>query len=118
VEFYEKLLPQELDPYWLWENYVDDYAHRPEYVYGYRYGFAYHGAHPFFMWNSTGIARRHLSKIYFAGVEDTEAAARCGFEAFATVEDAIQAAEAELGRAASITLLQRPPQFIPRVSPA
>ena len=118
IEFYEKLLPQELDPYWLWANYVEDFAHRSEYVYGYRYGHAYHGAHPFFMWNSTGIPRRYLSKIYFAGVEDLEAAKRCGFEAFATVEQAIQAAEAEMGREASITLLQRPPQFIPRVSPA
>jgi hypothetical protein len=69
------------------------------------------------MWNSTGIPRKYLSKIYFAGVSDPEAANRCGFEAFATVEDAIKAAEAELGRTASVTLLQRPPQFIPRVSP-
>jgi hypothetical protein len=117
VEFYEKLLPQSLDPYWLWENYVEDFAHRPEYIHGYRYGYAYHGAHPFFMWNSTLVPRRYLSKIYFAGVKDLDAARRCGFEAFETVEDAIQAAEAELGRTASITLLQRPPQFIPRVSP-
>ena len=116
VEFYERLLPQELDPYWLWENYVEDFAHRPEYVYGYRYGYAYHGSHPFFMWNSTGVPRRYLSKIYFAGVRDPDAAARCGFEAFATVEEAIEAAEAELGRTASISLLQRPPQFIPRVT--
>ena len=117
VEFFDRLLPQELDPYWLWENYVEEFAHRPEYIHGYRYGHAYHGSHPFFMWNSTGIPRRYLSKIYFAGVKDWEAAARCGFEAFATVEEAIQAAEAELGKTASITLLQRPPQFIPRVSP-
>ncbi len=116
VEFYEKLLSQETDPYWLWENYVEEFAHRSEYVHGYRYGHAYHGAHPFFMWNSTGIPRRYLSKIYFAGARDPDAASRCGFEAFNTVEDAIQAAEAELGRTASITLLQRPPHFIPRVS--
>ena len=116
VEFYEKLLSQETDPYWLWENYVEEFAHRSEYVHGYRYGHAYHGAHPFFMWNSTGIPRRYLSKIFFAGAQDPDVASRCGFEAFNTVEDAIQAAEAELGRAASITLLQRPPHFIPRVS--
>ena len=118
VEFYDELLSQELDPYWLWENYVEDFAHRPEYIYGYRYGHAYHGAHPFFMWNSTGVPRQYLSKIYFAGVKDPDAASRCGFDAFATVEDAIEAAEAELGRTASITLLRRPPQFIPRVSAA
>ena len=116
VEFYDKLLSQDTDPYWLWENYVEDFAHRPEYVYGYRYGHAYHGSHPFFMWNSTGIPRRYLGKTYFAGVRDFEVAGRLGFEAFATVEEAVASAEAELGGASSISLLKRPPQFIPKVS--
>ena len=116
VEFFDELLAHETDPYWLWENYVEDFANRPEYIYGYRHAHAYHGSHPFFMWNSTGIPRRYLSKIYFAGVRDRAVARRCNFEAFPTVEDAIEAAEAELGSDASITLMQRPPQFIPRVS--
>ena len=116
VEFYERLLTQELDPYWLWENHVEEFAHRPEYIHGYRYGHAYHGSHPFFMWNSSGIPRQQLGGIYFAGVKDGEVARRCGFRAFPTVEDAIAAAEAELGGSPSITLLQRPPQLIPRVS--
>ena len=115
-EFYDRLLPQETDPYWLWENYVDEFANRPEYVFGYRHGYAYHGSHPFFMWNGTTVPRRYLGAIYFAGVKDPEVARRCGFEAFATVEEAVKAAESELGRAASITLLKRPPQFIPRVT--
>lgn len=117
IEFYHKLLPQETDPYWLWENYVEEFAHRPEFIHGYRYGHAYHGSHPFFMWNSTGIPNRYLSRIMFAGVRDTEAAKRMGFEAYASVEDAVAAAEAELGRTASVTLMQRPRHFIPRVSP-
>ena len=83
---------------------------------GYRHGHAYHGSHPFFMWNNTAIPRRYLSKVYFAGVKEPEVAERCGFEAFETVESAIEAAEAELGGTPSIALLQRPPWFIPRVS--
>ena len=118
AEFYDKLLPQNTDPYWLWENFVDEFARRPEYIHGYRYGHAYHGSHPFFMWNGTGVARRYLSRIIFAGVRDTSAARRMGFEAYAGVEDAVAAAEAELGSAASVTLMQRPRHFIPRVSPA
>ena len=116
IEFYEKLLPQSVDPYWLWENYVEDFAHRPEYVHGYRHGFAYHGSHPFFMWNSTAIPQRYLSKTYIAGAKDFDAVRRCGFEPFATVEEAIEAAESEQGGTPEITLMQRPPQFIPRVS--
>ena len=52
------------------------------------------------------------------GVRDIEAARRMGFEAYASVEDAIAAAEADLGSAASVTLMQRPRHFIPRVSHA
>jgi len=69
------------------------------------------------MWNSTGIARRYLSKIYFAGVKDTEVATRLGFQAFASVEVALKAAQAELGKNdPSITLLKKSPQCIPKVS--
>ncbi|MFQ5878885.1 MAG: lactate racemase domain-containing protein, partial [Dehalococcoidia bacterium] len=115
VEFYERLLSQTLDPYQLWEENVEDFAHRPEYVHGYRYGYAYHGAHPFFMWNSTLVPRRYLSRIFFAGVRDFAAVRRCGFEPFATVEEAVREAEATLGPSCRVTLLQRPPAFIPRV---
>ncbi len=116
IEFYNRLLRDEIDPYWLWENYVEDFAHRKDYIHGYRYGYAYHGSHPFFMWNSTGTPRRYLSRIFFAGARDFDAVRRCGFEPFATVEEALKVAEADLGNNASITLLNRPPQFIPRVS--
>lgn len=116
-EFYERLLNHSKDPYWLWENHVEDFAHRPEYIQGYRYGYSYHGSHPFFMWNSTGIARKYLSNIYFAGVKDREVATRLGFQAFASVEEALKAAQSELGKSdPSITLLKKPPHFIPRVS--
>ena len=116
VEFYQRLLADETDPYQLWEGAVEDFAHRPEYIHGYRHGYAYHGSHPFFMWNSTGIPRRYLSRIFFAGVRDFEAVRRCGFEPFATVEEAVAAAESDLGSDAAITLLRRPPHFIPRVA--
>ena len=62
------------------------------------------------------IPRRYLSKVDFAGGKEPEVAERCGFEAFETVESAIEAAEAELGGTPSIALLQRPPWFIPRVA--
>ena len=116
AEFFNKLLPETVDPYWLWENYVEEFAHRPEYIHGYRYGQAYHGSHPFFMWNSTAVPQRYLHNTYIAGAKDFDAVRRCGFEPFATVEEAIEAAESELGKSSEITLLQRPPQFIPRVS--
>ena len=116
VEFFNRLLKEDHDAYQIWENYVDEFAHRPEYIYGYRYGYAYHGSHPFFMWNSTAVPRQYLSGIYFAGVRNFDAVKRCGFTPFATVKEALDAAQGELGRDSEITLMQRPPQFIPRVS--
>lgn len=118
TEFYQKLLPQNTDPYWLWENHVDDFAHRPQYIHAYRHAHAYHGAHPFFMWNSTAIPKQYLSKIIFAGVQNPQIAHHLGFQAHTTIENAIAAAQAELGTSATITLMQRPPHFIPKVSPA
>ena len=115
IEFYDKLLTENLDPYEIWENHVEDFAHRPEYVYGYRYSYAYHGAHPFFMWNSTTVPKGYLSDIYFAGVKDFDAVKHCGFQAFATVEDALKAATEQLGKNPSVTMLKRPPTFIPKV---
>ena len=115
VEFYNKLLLGSLDPYEIWENHVEDFAHRPEFIHGYRHSYAYHGAHPFFMWNSTSVPKAYLSDIYFAGVKDFDAVKRCGFKPFSTVEKALKAAEFELGKKPSITMLNRPPTFIPRV---
>ena len=116
VEFYNKLLTESLDPYEIWENHVEDFAHRPEFIYGYRHSYAYHGAHPFFMWNSTSVPKSYLSDIYFAGVKDFDSVKRCGFKPFSTVEKALKAAEFQLGKQPSITLLNRPPTFIPKVN--
>lgn len=118
VEFWEELLPQSLDAYWLWENYVEDFAHRPEYIYGYRYQGAYHPAHVFFMWNSTVVPRLKYQAIFAGGARNFDAARRCGLEPFATVEEAIAGAKERLGHDATVAVLERPPSFIPRVSPS
>ncbi len=56
------------------------------------------------------MLQAHISK-------PVEVATRLGFKAFSSVEEALQAARAELGKSdPTITLLKRSPQFIPRVS--
>ena len=84
----------------------------------YRHGYGYHGAHPFFLWSRQPTAMKHLAKVYLAGATDFETARRLGFEPFETLEAAIAAAESELGRDCSISLLQSPPVPVPRVSVA
>jgi hypothetical protein len=115
VEFWERLLPLSTDPYWLWENFVEEFAHRPEYIFGYRYAHGYHGAHPFFMWNQTLVVRRDV-RVWVAGCKDPAVVRRMGFEPFPSVQEALAAAEAEMGKGYSLTVLERPRALIPRVS--
>ena len=115
-EFFDRLIPISLDPYELWNLFADYFAHRPEYIHKYRYGYGYHGAHLFFMWNTRGAPSRHLGGTFLAGAEDFDVARRIGFEPFATVEDAIAEAENRLGKDCSITFHAMPPVSIARVS--
>ena len=117
-ELFNRVLPAVRDANEGWELFADEFAHRPEYVHRYRHGYGYHGAHPFFLWGRQPTALKHLSKIYLAGATDPETARRLGFEPFETLEAAIAAAESELGRDCSISLLQSPPIPVPRVSVA
>ena len=33
-----------------WQNFEREFARNPTYIHMYRYGNAYHGVHPFYMW--------------------------------------------------------------------
>jgi len=114
-EFYHRLLSISKDPYELWSLFAEDFAHRPEYVHKYRYGHGFHGVHPFFMWNSHGAPKRHVSAVFMAGVQDFDVVRHLGFEPFATVEEAIAETGERLGRDCSITHHAMPPKSIARV---
>ena len=103
VEVYEKLLPYQRDPVELWELYAEEFAHRPEYVHAYRYGYAFHGAHPFILFGQGLYGFNHVSRVLLAGARDREAARRVGFEPFDSLRDAIAEAERTLGSDCSIS---------------
>jgi hypothetical protein len=115
VEMYERLLPGTLDPVELWERHVDDFAHRPEYVYKYRHAHAFHGSHPFFLWSQTGFLRRYLSDVFVAGARDPQAARRVGLTPFGSLDEALAEAAARLGRSHSLAYHHFPPLSLPRV---
>ncbi|MBZ0253006.1 MAG: hypothetical protein K8I02_06655, partial [Candidatus Methylomirabilis sp.] len=116
IEFFDVLLRRTRDPFELWDSYVDDFARRPEYLHAYRHGYAFHGAHPFFMWNSTVTPRRHCAAIFAAGVEDRRVTERLGLPSFWRVEDAIAAAGALLGKTSpTVTFLPIPPLSVTRL---
>jgi nickel-dependent lactate racemase len=115
IELFEQHLQETQDPFELWELYAEDFAHRPEYVYKYRYAYGFHGAHPLILWGQGAFPLRHMGRAFLAGAEDPETARRVGFEPFATVEEAVAEAEASLGRDCTITHPSMPVVFLTSV---
>lgn len=116
LEFFDRVIPQASDPFEAWDMFSDDFAHRPEYVHKYRHAFAFHGVHPFFMWNARAFPSRYLSRIFLAGAEDSGTAHRLGFQPFPSIEDAFAEAQAQFGAGFTMSHLPLPPLCIPRVS--
>lgn len=101
IEFYERCLRYSKDPFELWDLFCEDFAHR--YIHKYRYGYSFHGSHPFFLWNATLWPKEYLSEIWLAGAK-REVAECLGFRAFANVRRALHAARRQLGKSYSLTV--------------
>jgi len=112
VEMFEKLIPETQDPFELWDLYAEEYAHRPEFVHKYRYGFGFHGVHPLILWGQGAYGFRYLGKVFLAGAMDFEVARLLGFEPFSTMEEAIGEAERLIGKDCSIAYPEMHDSFI------
>jgi len=112
AEMFETLIPHLQDPFELWELYAEEYAHRPEFIHKYRYGFSFHGVHPLILWGQGAYGLRYVGKVFLAGATDPEVARMLGFEPFASVEEAIAEAERLMGKDCSITYPEMPESFI------
>jgi len=117
IELFEKLLPHTKDPVELWELYAEEFANRPEYVHKYRYGFAFHGAHPLILYGQGLYGLNHAGKAFLAGATDFEVARRLSLDPFASVEAAVAEAENLMGKDCSITYLDMPESFVCNVEP-
>jgi lactate racemase len=115
-EFFERVLSRTKDPFQTWDLFADEFAHRPEFIHKYRYGYGFHGAHPFFMWNQTGAPRRHLSDIFIAGAKDFSVAHQLGFVPFVDLGSALVEARRRLGAMASLSVHPVPPISVVRVT--
>ncbi len=103
TELFNQLLPHTKDPVELWELYAEEYAKRPEFIHKYRYGFAFHGAHPLILYGQGLYGLKYLGKTIIAGATDFETVRRLSMEPFASVEAAIAEAENLMGKDCSIT---------------
>ncbi len=112
IEFFHRCLAETTQTDVLESAYEAEFARNPTYVHMYRYGHAYHGAHPFYMWYWGEPGRHHLGRVIAAGCEEPQVAARLGWESAETLDEAIAKATADLGRSATITYLHLPPLVI------
>ena len=95
IEFFHRCLAHGTDGAELGRMFEQEFARNPTYIHMYRYGHAYHGTHPFFMWYWGEPAREHLGRVIAAGCEEPEVAARMGWEAADTLDEAIAYARRE-----------------------
>ncbi|MBU4241043.1 MAG: nickel-dependent lactate racemase [Actinobacteria bacterium] len=115
VEFFDRVLPETLDPREMEEGFEEEFARRPEYIRLYRFGHAYHGVHPFYVWYWCSLALKHLERVIVAGAVDHSIPGRMGFESVDTVEEALDRAGETLGKDFSLTHLVIPPIFATEV---
>jgi hypothetical protein len=112
IEFFHRCLAETTNSLELEKKFEHEFARNPTYIHMYRYGHAFHGVHPFYMWYWGEPARQHLGRVIAAGCEEPEVAARMGWESADTLDKAIAMATADHGRSATITYLHLPPLVI------
>jgi len=108
IEFFNRLLPESRDAFYLREKYEREFANNPSYVEMYRRGNAYHGAHPFFMWYWGENGRQHVGHVIAAGAENAHVPAMLGWERADNLTEAIAMARTYMGSSAEITMLHQP----------
>jgi hypothetical protein len=106
-EIWERILPQYKDPYEIADLFEEDFAHRPDYIYKYRFC---HGFHPMHGIMTTYPLKRlrHASGVFVAGAENPSIIRHLGFEPTASVEEAIGRAKALHGRDAKVVFVKYP----------
>jgi len=99
----------------MYDLFADEYAHRPEFIHRYRFGYGFHGAHPVQAYTTTEYPKRYLKKIFAAGCTNTNVAEKLEWEPAKNVEEAIKSAAKDLGKDVTVTFVDLPPFFTPRV---
>lgn len=106
-EIWDNILPNYRDPYEIADLFEEDFAHRPEYIYKYRFCYGFHPMHG--IMTTYPLKRlRHTSRVFVAGAESTSLTHHLGFEQTGTVEEAIQKAQEIHGKDASIVFVKYP----------
>ena len=106
-EVWERVLPSTRDPFEARARFEPELAARPEYLERYRRAFAFHPAHA--VMALYPLKRlRHAGRVVVAGARDPAVPRHLGFEAAATVEEALAMAASIHGGRPRLALVQNP----------
>jgi len=106
-EVWERVLPVTRDPFEARARFEPELAARPEYVEKYRRAFGFHPAHAIMA--IYPLKRlRHAGRVVVAGARDPRVPRHLGFEAAATVEEALELAASFHGGRPTVALVQNP----------
>ena len=112
IEFFNRLLPETKDAMELHRRYEREFAENPSYVDRYRFGNAYHGAHPFFMWYWGEGGRQWTGRVIAAGATNSRVPEMMGWERAENLSEAIAMAKSTAPAEPDITMLHHPPIFL------
>jgi len=106
-EVWNQVLSRSRNPYEIRDLYEEDFAHRPEYLYKYRFGYGFHPIHGIM---ATYPLKRlkHAARVFVAGATDPSLVTHLGFEPKESVEAAVAAAEKIHGKDSSILFIRNP----------
>jgi len=107
-EIWERILPNYKDPYEIADVFEEDFAHRPDYIYNYRFCYGFHPMHG--LMTTYPLKRlRHASRVIVAGAENPFSIQQIlGFDTANTVEEAVGMAKEYHGKDASIVFVKYP----------
>ena len=109
IDFVHRLLPETRDSETLRNRYEEKFAQDPAFIQMFRTGYAYHPAHPFFMWYWGENGRQHLGRVIVVGADNEYIPKLLGWETAPSMEDALYRAKGGELRSLDITLLKVPP---------
>lgn len=109
VEFFHRLLPITRDAMVLHKKYEQEFADNPTYKQMYRFGNAYHGVHPFYMWYWGEAGRAHMGRIIVAGARSQAVCDMLGYESARNLTEAIEMAKDTAPQNPQFTMVHSPP---------
>ena len=109
-EVWRRVIPATRDPFEARARFEPELAVHPAYIERYRRAFAFHPAHA--VMALYPLKRlRHAGRVVVAGARDPAVPRHLGFEAAATVEEALAMAAAFHGGRPTVALVQNPMAF-------